>query len=232
MTAPFPRVVGPATRAARPHTPPPTFEILAHRGVWQRLAERNTLGAFERAFAAGWGAEIDVRDLDGELVVSHDPPVRGALPFAAVVDAYRAAGEPGRLAINVKADGLQAPLAAALAGVRPSAWFAFDMSVPDAIVSLRHGLPVYTRHSDAEPAPVLYEEAEGIWLDEFGGGWLTEERIAAHLDAGKRVAVVSPELHRRDHREAWSAWRGWSVWRRPGVALCTDFPHEALEVLR
>jgi glycerophosphoryl diester phosphodiesterase len=232
MTAPFPRVVGPATLAESPQTPSPTIEILAHRGVWQTPPERNTLAAFERAFAAGWGAEIDVRDLDGELVVSHDPPRRGALPFAAVVDAYRAAGEPGTPAINVKADGLQAPLAAALAEVRPAAWFAFDMSVPDAIVCLRHGLPVYTRHSDVEPDPVLYATADGVWLDDFGGGWLTEDIVAAHLDAGKRVAIVSPELHGRDHREAWSAWRTWTVWRRPGISLCTDSPHEALEVLR
>jgi glycerophosphoryl diester phosphodiesterase len=232
MTLPFPSVGGPVTTAAlRPQTPT-TFTILAHRGAWAHLPERNTLGAFERAFARRWGAEIDVRDLDGELVVSHDPPLRGALPLADVVDAYLAAGEPGRLAINVKADGLQASLAAALAKVRPSAWFSFDMSVPDAIVSLRHGLPVFTRHSDAEPEPVLYEAAEGVWLDDFGGGWLTETRIAAHLDAGKRVAVVSPELHARDHREAWSAWRRWTVWTRPGMSLCTDFPDEALEVLR
>jgi glycerophosphoryl diester phosphodiesterase len=208
------------------------MEILAHRGVWADLAERNTLPAFERAFARGWGAEIDVRDLDGELVVSHDAPVRGALALAAVVDAYRAAGSGGRLAINVKADGLQPALTEALAAIPPSSWFTFDMSVPDAVVSLRHGLPIYTRHSDVEPEPVLYDAAEGVWLDDFGGGWLTEERVAAHLAAGKRVAVVSPELHGRDHAQAWGDWRTWSVWSHPNLALCTDVPDEALEVLR
>jgi glycerophosphoryl diester phosphodiesterase len=232
MTLPFPSVAGPATTPAPSPQTPTTFDVLAHRGAWTEPSERNTLAAFERAFARGWGAEVDVRDLDGRLVVSHDPPVRGALLLADVVDAYRAAGQPGRLAINVKADGLQASLGAALAGLRPSAWFAFDMSVPDAIVSLRHGLPVFTRHSDAEPEPVLYDAAEGVWLDDFAGGWITETRVAAHLDAGRHVAIVSPELHGRDHRAVWSAWRRWTVWTRPGVSLCTDFPHEAMEVLR
>jgi glycerophosphoryl diester phosphodiesterase len=208
------------------------MQILAHRGVWTDLAERNTLPAFERAFARGWGAEIDVRDLDGELVVSHDAPVRGALALAAVVGAYRAAGGSGRLAINVKADGLQAALAAALSTIDGSSWFTFDMSVPDAVVSLRHGLPVYTRHSDVERDPVLYDAAEGVWLDDFGGDWLTEEHVASHLAAGKRVAVVSPELHGRDHAQAWSTWRTWSVWGHPNLELCTDAPDEALEVLR
>jgi glycerophosphoryl diester phosphodiesterase len=228
MTRSFPSVARPVTT---PQTPT-TLAILAHRGVWTEPSERNTLAAFERAFAHGWGAEVDVRDLDGELVVSHDPPVRGALRLADVIAAYRAAGRPGRLAINVKADGLQALAAAALADVPPSAWFAFDMSVPDAVVWLRHGHPVFTRHSDVEPEPALCDAAEGVWLDDFAGGWITEARVAAHLDAGREVAIVSPELHGHDHRAAWRTWRTWTVWTRPGVSLCTDFPHEALEALR
>jgi glycerophosphoryl diester phosphodiesterase len=232
MTSPFPTVVGPADRARTADTPATSPRILAHRGVWTDPAERNTLAAFERAFHRGWGAEIDVRDLDGELVVSHDPPRAGALPFAAVVAAHEAAGTGGTLAINIKADGLHAPLADALAGVPAERWFAFDMSVPDAVVAVRRGLPIYTRHSDVEREPVLYAAAGGVWLDDFAGGFITEARVAAHLDAGKHVAVVSPELHGRDHAPAWREWRTWSVWRHPAIALCTDLPDHALEALR
>jgi hypothetical protein len=108
-------------------------------------------------------------------------------------------------------------------------WFAFDMSVPDAVVTLRGDLPAFTRHSDVEPHPVLYAESAGVWLDDFAGGWLTEQHVARHLAAGKRVAVVSPELHRRDHAAAWARWRGWGVWRDPDVLLCTDLPTDAEE---
>src|SRR5690349_20512523 len=80
--------------------------ILAHRGWWLAPHERNTLGAFEKAFAAGHGVELDVRDLNGELVISHDPATTGALSFARVLECYAANGAPGRLAINIKADGL------------------------------------------------------------------------------------------------------------------------------
>jgi hypothetical protein len=231
MTSPFPTVVGPADRTRTPD-PSHTLRILAHRGVWSDPSERNTLAAFDRAFARGWGAEIDVRDLDGTLVVSHDPPLRGALPLAAVLDAHAAAGRPGTLAINVKADGLHAPLADAIAGVDPERWFAFDMAVPDAVVAVRRGLPIYTRHSDVEPEPVLYAAARGVWLDDFEGGFITEARVAAHLAAGKHVAVVSPELHGRDHEPVWRAWSDWGVWSHPAIALCTDLPDEALEALR
>jgi glycerophosphoryl diester phosphodiesterase len=204
--------------------------LLAHRGLWTVASARNTLPAFRDAFANGWGVELDVRDLDGELVISHDPPAAGALTFAAVVEEYVAQGSPGLLAVNVKADGLPAMIAAALAGVPAERWFAFDMSVPDTRGYLRASLPYYTRHSDLESAPALYEPAGGVWLDDFVGGFIDEARIAAHLEAGKHVAVVSPELHRRPHAEVWAQWRRWGVWSDPRVHLCTDHPLEAQEV--
>ncbi len=149
------------------------------------------------------------------------------------MDAYRAAGQPGRLALNVKADGLQALVAAALADVRPSAWFTFDMSVPDALVSLRHGLPIFTRHSDVEPEPVLPDAAEGVWLDDFAGGWITEARVAAHLDAGQAgrrssrpnctAAITAP---RGAPGETGTSGRG------TACRCARTIPHEALEALR
>lgn len=204
--------------------------VLAHRGYWRAPSERNSLAAFRRAFDSGYGAEIDVRDLNGELVVSHDPPLHGALALEEVVDALTSSGCGGVLAVNVKADGLQARLAEALGALDRSQWFAFDMSVPDALGYLRAGLPTFTRHSDVEPDPVLFPDATGVWLDDFGGGWLSEKQVAAHLAADKRVAVVSPELHGRDHQAVWPQWRSWPVWAHPGVSLCTDHPLEAQEV--
>ena len=45
----------------------------AHRGLWGRKADENSLSAFEAAAAAGVGCELDVRALkDGTLVVFHD----------------------------------------------------------------------------------------------------------------------------------------------------------------
>lgn len=210
--------------------PTPGVPTLAHRGLWTAPAERNTLAAFRRAFAHGWGVELDVRDLGGTLVVSHDPPTRGALAFDAVVAAWRATGCPGTLAINIKADGLEQQLARAMGDADPARWFAFDMSIPDALRYVRAEIPYFTRHSDVEHDPALYAQASGVWLDDFAGGFVDRDRIAVHLAAGKRVAVVSPELHGRDHRPAWEAWRRWDVWASQAVLLCTDHPTEAQEV--
>lgn len=205
------------------------MQIITHRGFWLTPDERNTSTSFERAFERGFGAEIDVRDLAGELVVSHDPPAGDALRLDAVLALHAAAGRPGELAINVKADGLCAPLRAAMHGT--PRWTAFDMSVPDAVQYARAGAPWLTRQSEHEPAPSLYDRAAGVWLDCFEREWFDEALVRGHLGAGKRVCLVSPELHGRDHEPAWGAWSAWEVRRHPDLAICTDLPLEARERL-
>ena len=50
------------------------MKILSHRGFWRKAAEKNKLVAFTHSFSLGFGTETDVRDFDGELVISHDIP--------------------------------------------------------------------------------------------------------------------------------------------------------------
>ena len=56
--------------------PPPSWLLdrpFAHRGLHDRDAPENTLAAFEKAIAAGYGIEFDARlSRDGEAVVFHD----------------------------------------------------------------------------------------------------------------------------------------------------------------
>ena len=47
--------------------------ILAHRGLWQNVAAKNSISSIKLALVNGFGLETDIRDLDGELVISHDP---------------------------------------------------------------------------------------------------------------------------------------------------------------
>lgn len=204
--------------------------VLAHRGWWREPGERNTLAAFEAAFQAGFGIETDVRDCDGTLVIAHDPPTgRERLGFEAVLDLYARSGRPGALAVNIKADGLQPMVEAALAAADIDNAFVFDMSVPDALRWLRTGLATFTRQSEYEPHPSFYDAAAGVWMDGFESDWITAEQIAAHVANGKRAALVSPELHGRPHRAVWSAWA--PARDLPGVMICTDFPDEARRVL-
>lgn len=205
------------------------MKILAHRGWWTVPDERNSRVALERAFERGYGVETDVRDRNGALVISHDLPADdGLMSFAELLDLHRRHGHPGTLAVNVKADGLQDLLRAAFAAVPGAAYFVFDMAVPDAVQYVRRGMPAYTRQSEYEAVPSFYEQAQGVWLDAFDRDWFGAETVEAHLAAGKRVALVSPELHGRPHAAAWETWRFLARRADAGaLAVCTDFPDQA-----
>ena len=66
------------------------MKILSHRGYWNNLTEKNSKSAFRRSFQLGFGTETDVRDLNGELVISHDMPIfdEATLPFYNFLSIY------------------------------------------------------------------------------------------------------------------------------------------------
>lgn len=201
------------------------MNILAHRGWWQDKDERNSLRAIERALAAGYGVETDIRDCAGAIVVSHDPPRGGEATLEALLEvADRHAGS-GMLALNVKADGLQSMLEPLVRDRRD--YFLFDMSVPDLRTSLRRGLTCFTRQSDIETQAVLLDEAAGVWLDGFGPSAPNVASAASLVDAGKCVAFVSPELHGRNPDRYWSDLRDTGLHQSPLTMLCTDHPDRA-----
>jgi len=196
--------------------------ILAHRGRWTRREGQNRPESLLGPLADGYGIETDLRDRDGQLVISHDMAGSGSPRLAEVTD--RIASAPaGWLALNVKADGLAAACAALPPAVRERAFF-FDMAVPDMLGYLRAGLRTFTRHSDLEPTPACYGEAAGVWLDELAAPWITADVIAAHRAHGKLVAIVSGELHGRDHAAHLALFRRFAG--DPGVLVCTDHPRD------
>jgi hypothetical protein len=203
--------------------------ILSHRGSWKAPPEQNTLAAFERSFRCGFGVETDLRDAAGRLVVSHDPPSEAAPSFAPVLRAHRELAPGVPLALNIKADGLQPLLSELLRRYRVPEYFAFDMAVPDMRGYVAAGLRVFTRHSELEPSPACYGQAAGIWLDAFESDWFDEGVIVGHQRRGKRVCLVSPELHGRDHRPLWDRLRSMPRVSHRDLMLCTDHPEAARE---
>lgn len=209
------------------------MQILAHRGYWKDPHKKNTREAFIRALESGFGIETDVRDDRGRLVVSHDPPMGEEMAFvdfldlaAGYIDNFEANGRQIPLAINIKADGLAGQIASSMAG-RPFDWFVFDMSVPDMRHHLLVGNPTFARMSEVEPHPIWPLRIAGVWLDAFDGDWHQADTVPALLSSDLRVAIVSPELHGRDHKALWSALRCFKGSNH--VLLCTDYPKEAAE---
>ncbi|WP_116828503.1 phosphodiesterase [Pseudomonas syringae] len=199
------------------------MQIISHRGYWLQKPERNLPEAFHRSFDLGFGTETDVRDVAGQLVISHDMPAGGELTLNGLLDIM--AGRNLPLAINIKADGLAQALAATFARYGHTNWFAFDMAVPDMRSYLNANLITYTRLSDVEPSPAWLEQAAGVWLDGFEGEWFSNQVIGDLLSLGKRICVVSPELHGRGHGALWQQLL--ELRSQDRLMLCTDFPADA-----
>ena len=207
--------------------------ILSHRGYWKHASEKNTEIAFRRSFELGLGTETDFRDAGGTLVISHDPPGKADAPMTAerFFEIFISYNRSLPLALNIKSDGLYPMVQSLLLKFQISSYFVFDMSVPDALGYLKHGIRAFTRQSEYERTPAFYDRAAGVWIDAFESDWLDDATVFGHLAAGKQVCIVSPELHQRPHEAVWRKLGAMKCTRQPGVMLCTDFPQEARKVL-
>lgn len=202
---------------------PTRVRVLAHRGCWAERDERNTLAALTAALTQGDGVETDVRDLGGTLVISHDPPGHGALPLETFFAHYASLGATSCLALNIKSDGLAESLQRLLLRYAIRRYFVFDMSIPDTLGYLKSGLRVFARQSDLETQVPCYEACQGIWLDAFQHDWYSADTIVQHVNRGKEVAVVSPELHGRSPEGVWRMLRQLPEEVAQNVLVCTDF---------
>ena len=197
--------------------------ILSHRGYWTQAHEKNSSTAFTRSFNLDFGTETDIRDKNGTLVISHDMPIDSALTFKEFLNIYDQCNLP--LALNIKADGLAHTLKTYMQNNQSSNWFVFDMSVPDMRAYINLGIPVFTRMSEVEQEPVWLDQVVGVWLDSFSEEWYSAALIENLLVQGKRVCVVSSELHGRDKTSLWRLLSPLS--QHPQLMLCTDTPEEA-----
>ena len=204
------------------------IEVLAHRGAWNQARPKNSIAAFKFAFEQGFGVETDVRDYNGQLVISHDIPGAGVQSFDDFLTLYKACGAPSHLALNIKSDGLHLLLNDALHKANIHNYFVLDMSVPDGLLYLKNELVTFTRQSEFEETPSFYDKCPGVWLDEFNTHWITASVIDAHQKNGKVCSIVSPELHGRSHLSEWADYReGFRTNKWPSVMLCTDYPEAA-----
>lgn len=194
--------------------------ILAHRGYWLKEEEKNTKISFERAFDNGFGIETDLRDIKGEIVISHNMPVGNEMTFEELLQLLN--GRNLSLALNIKADGQAEEIKRLLQKYNHTNYFTFDMSIPEMVVQHKVGLKVFTGQSDIVPEPILFEQAQGIWLDCFNSDWFGEKEINEILNKNKKVCIVSPDLHKRDYKSVWEKYKNIS-----GIMLCTDYPREA-----
>lgn len=206
------------------------MEIISHRGFWQQSAERNQRIAFSRSFDMEMGTETDLRDHNGEIVISHDMPTGEPITFSDFLRIMN--GRNLTLALNIKADGLSEKIKEILAEFHHTNYFVFDMSIPDLVCQVNAGLTAFTGLSDIQPTPVLLDRCQGVWLDCFNADWYGPEVIDDLIEKGKRVCLVSADIHKRETTGQWCTIKKAKHIDSPDLLLCTDKPLEAIQYFK
>ena len=201
------------------------MKIISHRGFWQSLNEQNTEIAFRRSLLNGFGIETDLRFFDDKIVISHDLPNKYSMSFENLLALYNEFQSVEPLALNIKSDGLFDLIRFSLQKYGIKNYFLFDMSTPDLLICSKKKLKFYTRISEIENIPILIDESDGVWVDEFYSHWIDNELILKFINNGKKICVVSPELHKRDYSKEWDNYKSLSMYN--DFMICTDFPDKA-----
>lgn len=205
------------------------MEIISHRGFWEKEEEKNSKISFELSFSKGYGTETDIRDCNGELYISHNMPLEedNNLTVDDFFSLYNSYQMDKTLALNIKADGLQELLKEKIKRHKIKNYFVFDMSIPDTRAYIRNEIDFFVRLSEDEKYLAFSDKTKGVWLDAFDSLWYTDKLIFELLNEEKKIAIVSFELHRRDHLQLWNWLKKNQFHKYEKLILCTDLPDEA-----
>ena len=164
------------------------MKIIAHR--------RNTLEQLQ-ATPRQYGAEVDIRSYGDELVIHHDPFVRGN-NFDEWINAYT----HGTLILNVKEEGLEERLIKLMKSRGIEDYFFLDQSFPFLVKWSRAGerrcAVRVSEYESVETALTLAGKVEWVWVDCFTKFPLTGKDAHRLQQAGLKLCLVSPELQGRD----------------------------------
>lgn len=179
--------------------------------------------------------EIDIRTLNGNLVISHDLPDEYSPVLDPDISIWTSISHDTSIAYNVKQDGVSVMLAQLLDGVPKHDGFAFDMSIPETIIYMKRDLPSALRVSEYESvrAPLFehFPNVSRVWLDSFESDWWMDESDVLSNMSAFRLYIVSPEIHGRDPRPVWT-WFAAAFESGANVYLCTDHPEEVAGLCR
>jgi hypothetical protein len=164
------------------------MHIIAHR--------RNTISELQNTNSA-YGIEVDIRSFGDELVIHHDPYVRGEL-FAEWIAHYR----HGTLILNVKEEGLEQRLIQLMQTHHIEEYFFLDQSFPFLVKWSRlgeHRCAVrVSEYESITTALTLARKVDWVWVDCFTQLALTQHEAQQLRAAGFKLCLVSPELQGRD----------------------------------
>lgn len=209
------------------------IKIIAHRGLWEKSKEKNSLSSLRRAVFEGFGIETDLYGYQGEIVISHDIPSDKSPKLQNFFESIKNFKTYHKVlyAFNIKSDGLEVNLKNLIKkyGIKNNFFF-FDMSPPTLYAFIKKFPPknLATRMSEFEKSPPLFSNyCQWVWIDSFEKDWITEKEIKKLLKEKKKICFVSPEIHNRNEKILWNKLKKLKYLPKEEIYLCTDLVNKA-----
>jgi hypothetical protein len=191
------------------------MQIIRHR--------RNSLTEL-RETAPEFGVEIDIRSYGSELVLHHDPLVRGEL-----FEEWLKGFQHKTLILNVKEEGLEDAALKLMEKYSIEDFYFLDQSFPFLVKTANSGerrcAVRVSEFESADTALALAGKIEWIWVDCFTRFPLDNHSAGVLRNAGFKLCLVSPELQGRDAQKHVPELR--SLLEREKIyaeAVCTKEP--------
>lgn len=138
------------------------------------------------------GIELDIRAYENQLILHHDPFVKGEL-FEDILKEY----QHQTLILNTKCEGMENEILALLEQYQITDYFFLDLSLPFLVKFANKGLKkIAVRFSEFEPiefALAFAGKVDWVWVDCFNHLPLnisTYQELKKHF----KICLVSPEL--------------------------------------
>ncbi len=196
------------------------MNIICHRGFWKKLFEQNSIDSLKKAINSNFGVEFDVREYKSKLVISHDIPNDHSPSLNKFLHFYHLKNKNLYLAINIKTDGISDILLKSLNKYKINKYFVFDMSAPEQILYWKKKIKFFSRFSDLESSPILYNQSQGLWIDNFNIKKFNYKLVNDCVRKNKKICFVSPEIHKRNYSDFWKYIKKYNNYKNS--FLCTD----------
>lgn len=174
-----------------------------------------------------YGVELDLRSYGNELVIHHDPFVKGE-SFEDWMKYYK----HRFIILNVKEEGLETRLLEIMKRYSVSDFFFLDQSFPFLVKTSKAGesrcAVRVSEYETIDTAISLKGKVDWIWLDCFNQFPVSPE-VFASLCRDFSVCIVSPELQGRFEDSEIHSFK--EIFNKAGVephAVCTKFPEKWL----
>jgi len=166
------------------------------------------------------GVEIDIRDYDGGLVLTHEPFTKGDS-----LEEYLKNYHHKFIIFNTKVDGITSHILELVKKYNIKDYFFLDLANPTLIWQANKGVrDIAARFSEYEPVEAclaLKGKVEWVWVDCFNSIPLNQENYSV-LSKHFKLCLVSPEM--QGHPLDWIEKFKQDFKQMPIQAVCTDRP--------